>query len=70
MDRVVGWELEIKGSHGMQAHRYPAMLELIRAGKLAPEKLVTGHIALAAAPAALMGLDRAAGPGISVITSF
>lgn len=23
MDRVIAWELEIKGSHGMQAHRYP-----------------------------------------------
>ncbi|HEY5719261.1 MAG TPA: zinc-dependent alcohol dehydrogenase family protein, partial [Gammaproteobacteria bacterium] len=29
MARVIGWELEILGSHGMQAHRYGAMLEMV-----------------------------------------
>ena len=70
MDRVVGWELEIMGSHGMQAHRYPAMLEMIRSGKLQPQKLLGERIALADAPAALMRMGTTSGPGINVITSF
>lgn len=40
MDRVIAHELEILGSHGMQAHRYPAMLEMIQSGKLQPHKLI------------------------------
>jgi len=29
MDKVIAFELEILGSHGMQAYRYPAMMEMI-----------------------------------------
>ena len=36
MDKVVANELEILGSHGIQAHRYGAILDLILAGKLRP----------------------------------
>jgi alcohol dehydrogenase len=70
MDRVVGWELEIRGSHGMQAHRYPSMMEMMRAGKLQPQKLLGKRIALEDAPAALMRMGCSGDPGISVITSF
>jgi alcohol dehydrogenase len=70
MDRVVGWELEIRGSHGMQAHRYPAMMEMMRVGKLQPQKLLGKRIALDDAPAALMRMGTSGDPGISVITSF
>ena len=34
IDKIIGRELEIIGSHGMQAHRYPEMLELIGLGRL------------------------------------
>jgi alcohol dehydrogenase len=34
MDRVIAYELEILGSHGMQAFRYQAMLDMIGTGKL------------------------------------
>jgi alcohol dehydrogenase len=67
MDRVIAWELEIKGSHGMQAHRYPEMLRMIAAGKLQPEKLVANHIGLDEAPAALAAMDSFAGTGITII---
>ena len=40
MDKVIAHELQILGSHGMQAFRYEAMLEMIRAGKLTPQRLV------------------------------
>ena len=58
MDRVIANELQILGSHGMQAFRYEAMLEMIAAGKLAPQKLVGRTISLDEAPAALMAMDR------------
>ena len=70
MDKVIAHELEILGSHGMQAFRYSAMMEMIEAGKLAPQKLVGKKISLDEAPAALMAMDQFAGIGISVVTSF
>jgi alcohol dehydrogenase len=70
MDRVIGWELELKGSHGMQAHRYGAMFNMIGTGKLQPEKLIGRTLSLAEAPQALMEMDRFAGVGIGIITSF
>ncbi len=41
MDRVLALELELLGSHGMAAHAYPEMLELVAAGSLRPDLLVT-----------------------------
>ncbi len=70
MDLVISKELEIKGSHGMQAHRYPAMFRMISRGLLRPDKLVGREIALDDAPAALMAMDEFVGTGISVITRF
>jgi alcohol dehydrogenase len=70
MDQVLSKELEIIGSHGMQAHRYPAMLEMIRAGKLEPAKLLGRTITLAAAAEALPKLDQNTSPGVTVITAF
>jgi len=67
MDRVIAWELEIVGSHGMQAHRYGAMLDLIREGKLDPERLIGNRISLEEAPAALAAMDGFPGTGVTVI---
>lgn len=70
MDRIIAHELEILGSHGMQAFRYQAMMDMIEAGKLKPQALIGKHISLDEAPAALMAMDRFEGIGISMITSF
>ncbi|QQR34767.1 zinc-dependent alcohol dehydrogenase family protein [Devosia oryziradicis] len=70
MARIIGKELEILGSHGMQAHRYGAMLDMITAGRLAPSRLVGSRISLAQAPEALMGMDRFQSVGATVITTF
>jgi alcohol dehydrogenase len=70
MDRVVARELEIRGSHGMQAHRYGAMLALIQAGRLAPGKLIGRRISLEESIAALTSMDRFEGAGVTVVTSF
>jgi D-arabinose 1-dehydrogenase-like Zn-dependent alcohol dehydrogenase len=67
MERVIGWELELLGSHGMAAHAYPKMLALVSAGVLRPAELVTGRLPLTEAPAALAALDEPAPPGIRVI---
>jgi len=67
MDRVIAYELELRGSHGMPAHAYPEMLALIEAGTLRPDLLVTDTLTLAEAPAALMSMVRAPVNGIRLI---
>lgn len=70
MAQVIAHELEIYGSHGMQAWRYDAMLEMIRSGALAPEKLIGRHISLEEAIPALINMDKSNDLGISVITNL
>jgi alcohol dehydrogenase len=64
---VIGNELEILGSHGMQAHRYPAMLAMIETHKLQPEKLIGRTISLAEAATELPNMDNFSGTGVTVI---
>jgi len=70
MDRVVAHELEILGSHGMQAFRYDAMLDMILSGKLAPQRLIADHVTLAEGATALMNMDSFASTGVTVIDRF
>lgn len=70
MPKIVGQEIELLGSHGMQAHRYGAMLDMINSGKLDPQKLVGDTISLEEAPAALMNMDKFQSVGATVITKF
>ncbi len=66
MDRVISQELSLLGSHGMAAHAYPPMLEMIRAGLLQPDQLVTRTIGLADAGKALASIGSV--PGVTMIT--
>jgi alcohol dehydrogenase len=70
MAKVIANELEILGSHGIQAYRYPQLLAMIEAGKLQPEKLVGRTISLDAAAAELAQMDQFSGVGVTVIDSF
>ena len=70
MHAVISNELEILGSHGMQAHRYPAMLEMILARKLQPEKLVGKTIHLDELPTHLAKMDGFSGTGVTVVDRF
>ncbi len=70
MGQVISHELEIYGSHGMQAWRYDAMLAMIASGKLNPARLIGRHVSLDEAAPLLTTLDRAEQRGISVITRF
>jgi alcohol dehydrogenase len=67
MDRVVGLELELLGSHGMPAHAYPELLAQVAAGSLRPDLLLGATIPLTAAPAALAALTGGSPAGITVI---
>jgi alcohol dehydrogenase len=67
MARAIALELELLGSHGMAAHGYPPMLELVRAGVLRPDLLVTSTIRLDEAPSALAAMGTAAGAGVTVV---
>ncbi|NEC85602.1 zinc-dependent alcohol dehydrogenase family protein [Streptomyces sp. SID12501] len=67
MARVVALELQLLGSHGMAAHTYPPMLELVGAGILRPDLLVTSTIPLTESPAALAKMGATPGAGVTVI---
>jgi alcohol dehydrogenase len=70
MDRVIAHELEIVGSHGMQAYKFDEVFQLIRAGRLQPEKLVGRKISLEESLHELVAMDTFAHTGVSVIDRF
>ena len=70
MSKVIAYELEIYGSHGMQAHNYPALLRMIEAGKLQPQKLIGRKIGLAEAAVALPQMNQFPGLGLQIINEF
>ena len=67
MSRVIGWELDLLGSHGMAAVDYPGMLALIESGALRPEALVERVVGLAEAAALLPAFDSATPAGMTMI---
>lgn len=67
VSRLIGQELAWLGSHGMAAHGYPELLELVADGTLRPAELVTRVIGLEQAPAALAALSDGTPAGITVI---
>ena len=68
--RWPGWswlELSLHGSHGMAAHEYGPMLEMVADGALRPDRLVSDVIGLDDAPAALAAMSGPSAPGTRVI---
>ena len=63
MARVIGWELDLLGSHGMAAADYPGMLALIERGDLRPQDLIERVISLEEAAALLPRSTRPPRPG-------
>jgi len=70
IDNIIANELEIFGSHGMQAFRYPEMLQMILDGKLSPEKLIGKTISLEESLDELVNMNSFEGIGITVIDKF
>ncbi len=70
MHKVIANELEIRGSHGMQAHRYEEMLAMISAGELEPQRLIGRTIDLEGSIAALTSMGDFDTTGVTIITAF
>ena len=70
VDMIISKELEIYGSHGMQAHKYPELLALIRSGRLSPKKLISKTISLEESLQALADMGQFKETGVTVITAF
>ena len=67
LDRVIGWELDILGSHGMAAGDYPEMLDLVTSGRLRPQDLVGRTVGLEDAARLLPQTVSAPPTGMTVI---
>ena len=70
MDRIIADELEILGSHGIQAHRYAEIMAMIRADELRPAMLIGKTISLDQALAELPAMNNFEGTGVTVIDRF
>jgi len=70
MDKVIGRELEIYGSHGIQAYKYPQLFEMIETGKVDPGKLIGQRVTLEEGAKFLMEMDNFPGTGVIVIDRF
>ncbi len=66
MGLVIARELELVGSHGMQAHRYGEMLRLVAAGLLPLDRLIGRRIALADVVTELPRLGKSGRAGVTV----
>jgi D-arabinose 1-dehydrogenase-like Zn-dependent alcohol dehydrogenase len=69
-DAVYGGQLAVYGTRGMPAHRYPALLDFLRATGLDLSPMIARRVGLSAASAELALFDGPAPPGIAVITDF
>jgi alcohol dehydrogenase len=70
MGMVMSKELELLGSHGMQAHRYGGMMAMIKAGKLPISKLIGKTVGLEEGIEELVSMDEFSGTGVTVINAF
>ena len=70
MDKVIANELEIIGSHGMQAHRYPELLAMIESGMLNPGVLLGKTISLEDSLFELPNMNSFQATGVTVIDRF
>jgi alcohol dehydrogenase len=70
MDQILANELELYGSHGIQAHRYSELLQMIAAGKLEPQKLIGRTVNLEEGARELAAMDSFPGVGVTVIDRF
>jgi alcohol dehydrogenase len=67
MDRVIAYELELRGVHGMAVRRYDALLRLIASGAVEPGRLIGRTIGLEDAGAELAAMGAFAQRGVTVI---
>jgi len=67
MERVIAYELDLLGSHGMASIDYPLLLDLVTSGQLRADALVRRRIGLDDVPRALADLGEGTlGAGITI----
>jgi alcohol dehydrogenase len=69
-DAIAGSELSVLGARGIPPTRYPALLGLIRRGRLDPGRLVTRRVALEDVPERLAAMDEYDTTGVEVVTEL
>jgi alcohol dehydrogenase len=67
IDRVIAYELELRGVHGMAVGRYDALLAMIAGGAVDPARLIGRTIGLDDAGAELAAMGAFAQRGVTVI---
>jgi alcohol dehydrogenase len=70
LELVYSRQITVMGTRGIPASRFPALFEMIAAGRIDPARLVTKTIPLAEAGAALAAMNDYRGSGITVIDRF
>ena len=70
MDKIIANELKILGSHGMQAHRYPAIWKMLEDGKIDPGLMISDEINLEQGINLLTKMEHQPPKGIAVITEL
>jgi alcohol dehydrogenase len=70
VDSVIATELRFIGSLGMQAHAYPAMLDMMDTGRLPVERLIHDKVSLDRAGDVLTRMSEFRGLGVTVIDRF
>jgi alcohol dehydrogenase len=66
MSQVIARELEIRGTHGLQAREYAGLLDLITRGQLHPEKLLGKTISLSQVGPELAAMGSFRGVGVTI----
>ncbi|MCI9888708.1 zinc-dependent alcohol dehydrogenase family protein [Micrococcales bacterium 31B] len=67
LDRVIAWELDVLGSHGMAAADYPELLDLVARGVLDPSLLIARTVGLAEGARRLPLMEDSREAGITMI---
>jgi threonine dehydrogenase-like Zn-dependent dehydrogenase len=70
VDLLLFKELEIIGSLGMPAARFPAMLRMVDSGKIHPGRLVQGTVSIEEAGDVLAGMATSSPSGMRVINQW
>ena len=70
MGMVMFKELELIGSHGMQAHAFGPMLDMITTGKLQPGRLINRKVSLEEGIKVLKKMGDFPESGVVVINQF
>lgn len=70
LETVYSRQIQIMGTRGIAASRFPALLAMVESGRIDPARLIARTISLSEAGHALAELERFASPGVTVIDRF